>query len=164
MYLVRFLIFKWLKLRYFRIKSMKLNGRSLLLSGDYDAVPAAIAGFILIQVLCAYGGIGVSPDSVVYISTAQNIRDHGVINDFTNMPVMDFPAFYPIFLSGMLFLTGSKVLSFGPILDGLLLATLIGLCGWIMNRFTAVSRTYKALLLVFIVLSPCLLEVYSMVW
>jgi hypothetical protein len=143
---------------------MKLNGRNLLLTGDYDAVPVAIAGFILIQALCAYGGIGVSPDSVVYISTAQNIHDHGAINDFTNSPVMDFPAFYPAFLSGIIFLTGSKVLSFGPILDGLMFATLIGLCGWIMNRFTRVTRTYKFLVLVFILLSPCLLEVYSMVW
>jgi len=143
---------------------MKLNLRQSLLSGNYDAVPAAIAGFILIQMLCAFGGVGVSPDSVVYISTAQNIHDHGKIYDFSNMPVMDFPAFYPTFLSGFLFLTGSKVRNFGPILDGLLFATVIGLCGYIMNRFTRVTRTYKALLLVFIVLSPCLLEVYSMIW
>lgn len=143
---------------------MKLKLRSFLLSGDYDAVPAALAGFILIQALCAYGGIGISPDSVVYISTAQSIHDHGAINDFTNMPVMDFPVFYPFFLSGALFLTGAKVLSFGPILDGLLFATLIGLCGWIMNRFDRATRLYKALLLAFIVLSPCLLEIYSMIW
>ncbi|HLZ86319.1 MAG TPA: hypothetical protein VKQ52_03715, partial [Puia sp.] len=121
---------------------MKINFRRLVLSGNYDAVPAAIAGFLIIQALCAYGGIGVSPDSVVYISTAQNIHDHGAINDFSNMPVMDFPAFYPIFLSGLIFLTGSKVVSLGPALDGLLFATLIGLCGWIMNRFTRVTRTY----------------------
>ena len=143
---------------------MKLSGRTLLLTGDYDAIPVAVAGFFLIQALCAYGGVGVSPDSVVYISTAQNIRDHGAINDFTNMPVMDFPAFYPAFLSGALVLTGSKVLSFGPFLDGLMFATLILLCGWIMNRCTQVTRTYKLLLLVFIALSPCLLEVYSMIW
>jgi hypothetical protein len=80
------------------------------------------------------------------------------------MPVMDFPAFYPIFLSAFLFLTGSKPLTFGPIVDGLLFAALIGLCGYIMNRFNKVTRGYKALLLVFIVLSPCLLEVYSMIW
>jgi hypothetical protein len=143
---------------------MKLNHRSTLLSGDYDAVPAAIAGFLLVQMLCAYGGVGISPDSVVYISTAQNIRDHGAIADFTNLPVMDFPAFYPIFLSGVLFLTGGKIVHSGPILDGLLFATLIGCCGYIMNRFTLVTRVYKAFLLIFIVLSPCLLEIYSMIW
>src|SRR5882672_2703800 len=77
---------------------------------------------------------------------------------------MDFPAFYPFFLSTVLFLTGSKIVTIGPVLDGLLFATLIILCGRIMNRFTQVTRTYKFLLLVFIVLSPCLLEVYSMIW
>lgn len=143
---------------------MKLNGRSLLLSGYYDAVPAAIAGFFIIQALCAYGGIGISPDSVVYISTAQNIHDHGRISDFTNMPVMDFPAFYPVFLSSILFLTGRRVITLGPLLDGLLFATVIGACGWIMNRFAQVSRGYKLLLLVFIVLSPCLLEIYTYIW
>ena len=71
---------------------MQRNFRSSVLSGDYDAVPAAIAGFLIIQALCAYSGIGISPDSVVYMSTAQNIHAHRVINDFTNMPVMDFPA------------------------------------------------------------------------
>lgn len=143
---------------------MQRNFRSIALSGNYDAVPVAIAGFFLIQALCAYGGIGVSPDSVVYISTAQNIHDHSVINDFTNMPVMDFPAFYPIFLSGLLFLTGHSILAIGPVLDGLLFALLIGVCGWMMNRFTRVSRGYKFLLLLFILGSPCLLEVYSMIW
>jgi hypothetical protein len=143
---------------------MKRNLRYPLLSGYYDAVPAAIAGFFIIQALCAYGGIGVSPDSVVYISTAQNIHDHGVINDFTNMPVMDFPAFYPVFLSALLFLTGRSILAIGPVLDGVLFAALIGLSGYLMNRFTRVSRGYKAILLLFILLSPCLLEVYSMIW
>ena len=61
---------------------MKLNLRQSLLSGDYDALPAAIAGFILIQMLCAFGGIGISPDSVVYISTAQNIRRDLPLNFF----------------------------------------------------------------------------------
>jgi hypothetical protein len=143
---------------------MQRNFRSLALSGNYDAIPVAIAGFFVIQALCAYGGIGVSPDSVVYISTAQNIHDHGAINDFTNMPVMDFPAFYPIFLSSMIFLTGRSIVAIGPMLDGLLFALLIGVCGWMMNRFSRVSRGYKFILLLFILGSPCLLEVYSYIW
>jgi len=151
-------------MNYFRVKSMQRNFRSLVLSGDYDAIPVAIAGFFIIQALCAYSGIGVTPDSVVYMSTAQNIHDHGVINDFTNMPVMDFPAFYPIFLSSLIFLTGHSVVQIGPVLDGLLFALLIGVCGWMMNRFSRVSRGYTFILLLFILGSPCLLEVYSYIW
>lgn len=143
---------------------MQRNFRSYVLSGNYDAIPVAIAGFFVIQALCAYGGIGVTPDSVVYMSTAQNIHDHGAINDFTNMPVMDFPAFYPIFLSGLAWLTGHTVMQIGPVLNGLLFALLIGVCGWMMNRFTRVSRGYKLILLLFILGSPCLLEVYGYIW
>jgi hypothetical protein len=143
---------------------MKRNLRSVFLSGDLDAIPVAIAGFFLIQALCAYGGIGITPDSVVYISTAQQIHDHGAINDFTNMPMMDFPAFYPIFLCGLLFLTGHSVMAFGPLLNGLLFALLIFGCGWMMQRFSKASRGYTFLLLLFILGSPCLLEIYSMIW
>jgi hypothetical protein len=132
--------------------------------GNKDSLLAAIAGFLLIQLLSRHGGIGLSPDSIVYLSTAQNIHDHGVINDYTNQPMMDFPAFYPIFLSGLMFLTGKSVVAFGPILDGLLFGTLIWLCGWMMDRFSRPSRLYKWTLLLFILLSPCLLEVYSMIW
>lgn len=143
---------------------MKHSFRSLLSSGNVDSIPAAIAGFLIIQVFAQHGGIGVSPDSIVYISTAANIHDHGVINDFTNMPVMDFPVLYPIFLSGVMFLTGHSILQCGPVLDGLLFAGLIWLCGWLMERFSTPSKWYKWTLLLFIVLSPCLLEVYSMIW
>ena len=143
---------------------MQRNLRSLLMSGDLDAVPVAIAGFFIIQAFCAYGGIGVSPDSVVYISTAQHIHDQGAINDFTNAPLMDFPAGYPVFLSTLIFLTGHGVMAFGPALCGLLFALLILLSGWMMNRFSHRSRWYTILLLVFIAGSPCLLEVYSMIW
>jgi hypothetical protein len=140
------------------------NYRSLFVSGNYDALLAGLIGFIIIQALCSYGGIGVSPDSVVYISTAQNIHDQGAINDFTNMPLMDFPAFYPIFLSGFVFITGRNALFCGPVLDGVLFALVIWLCGWMMNRFSVFSRWYKWTILLFIVLSPCLLEIYSMIW
>ncbi|HXB91794.1 MAG TPA: hypothetical protein VNU72_05875, partial [Puia sp.] len=143
--------------------TMKHSFRSLL-AGNYDAIPAAVAGFIIIQAFAAHGGIGVSPDSVVYMSTAANIRDHALINDFTNMPVMDFPALYPIFLSGVILLSGHSILAAGPILNGLLFAALIWLCGWMMERFPSPSKWYKWPLLLFIVLSPCLLEVYSMIW
>jgi hypothetical protein len=137
---------------------------TVLFSGNRDALLVGIAGFALIQLLSRHGGIGLSPDSIVYLSTAQNIHDHGLINDYTNQPMMDFPAGYPIFLGSLIFLTGHSVPWFGPILDGLLFGLLIWLCGWMMDRFRRPSHWYKWPLLIFILLSPCLLEVYSMIW
>jgi hypothetical protein len=132
--------------------------------GNYDAIPAAIAGFLIIYAFSHHGGIGVSPDSVVYISVAANIHDHGTITDFSRGPLMDFPAFYPIFLSGVMFLTGLDCVHFGPVLNGILFASVILLCGWLMEKFSFRSKWYKWILLSIIVFSPCLLEVYSMIW
>ncbi|HEV2355498.1 MAG TPA: hypothetical protein VGR89_14715 [Puia sp.] len=137
---------------------------SKFLSNNNDSLLAAIAGFAMIQLLCRHSGIGLSPDSIVYLSTAQNIHDHALINDFTNQPMMDFPAGYPIFLSGLIFLTGHVVTWFGPVLNGILFGTLIWFAGWMMDRFSRPSRWYKWTILIFLILSPCLLEVYSMIW
>jgi len=54
------------------------------------------------------------------------------------------------------------VLNFGPYLDGLLFATLILLCGWIMIAYRSTAPINSCSRL--IALSPCLLEVYSMIW
>jgi hypothetical protein len=131
---------------------------------EIDSLVAAIAGFLLIYVWTRHSGIGVSPDSIVYMSTAGNIRHHGVIDDFTGMPMMDFPAGYPVFLSLVMLVTGLEPMQFAPILNGLLFAGLIFLSGWIMERFSYPSRWYKWAMLSIIVLSPCLLEIYSMLW
>ncbi|HVW59766.1 MAG TPA: hypothetical protein VHC48_07020 [Puia sp.] len=131
---------------------------------ELDSFIAAIIGFLLIQVWAGHSGIGVSPDSVVYMSTASNIRHHGAINDFTGMPMMDFPAGYPIFLSSIMLATGLEPMRFAVVLNGLLFGLLIFLSGWMMQRFSNPNRVYKIILLSIIVLSPCLLEVYSMVW
>lgn len=142
----------------------KLFNLSQLSARNLDALPAAIAGFLIIQAFSRHGGIGVSPDSVVYMSTAGNLHDHGLLIDFTRSPLMDFPAFYPIFLSAIMFFTREGVMQFGPVLNGLLFGLLIYLCGWVMERFSFRSKWYKWILLSIIVFSPCLLEVYSMIW
>jgi hypothetical protein len=142
----------------------KLFQLSQLPVRNYDSLIAAIAGFLIILAFSRHGGIGVSPDSVIYISVAGNIHDHALINDFTKNALMDFPAFYPIFLSGIMFLTGMDVVHFGPVLNGVMFGLVIYLSGWMMERFSFRSKWYKWILLSLIVFSPCLLEVYSMLW
>jgi hypothetical protein len=131
---------------------------------DLDSFIAAVIGYLVIQLWARHSGIGVSPDSVVYMSTAANIRHHGAIHDFTGTPMMDFPAGYPVFLSGVMLVTGLEPMQFATVLNGLLFGTLIFLSGWMMERFSHHNRVYKIILLSIIILSPCLLEVYSMVW
>jgi len=139
--------------------------RTLLPVRNYDSIIAALAGAFLIFCFTRHSGIGVSPDSVTYISVATNLHEHGTLTDFNKSPLMDFPAGYPLFLSGCVFLTGGvPVLSLAPYLNCLLFGLLIYLAGWIMERFSFRSKWYKWTLLSLIVFSPCLLEVYSMLW
>jgi len=138
--------------------------RPKLILRDTDSFIAAVLGFLVIQLWSSHSGIGVSPDSVIYMSTAANIRHYGLINDFTATPMMDFPAGYPVFLSTIMLVTGLEPMEFAVVLNGLLFAGLIFLSGWMMERFSNRNRVYKIIVLSIIVLSPCLLEVYSMVW
>ena len=142
---------------------MNFNFRSLR-SGNYDSLLFAIVGFLIIQGMCQLGGIGFSPDSVVYASTATNFHDHGQLHDFSGTPVMDFPLGYPILLCGVMFVTGKTVLAFGAVWNGLLFAALIWWSGWLMDRFRGGSRVYKWAILACILISPCLQEIYSMIW
>lgn len=125
---------------------------------------AAIAGFCLIIYLTRHGGIGVSPDSVIYMSVAENLGKEGSLRDFSQISLIDFPAFYPIFLRLVMLVTGLKPLLFGPVLNAFLFGLVIYLCGSIMNYFQYGSRWLKLLVLSCIVLSPSLQEIYCMLW
>jgi len=131
---------------------------------NIDSLIAAAAGFFIIFLFTRHSGIGVCPDGVVYTTAAENLRTTGNYVDFTHGPVVDFPAFYPMFLTGMMWLTGLKPLAFAPFLNAFLFATIIYLAGVIMEQFEYRSKWYKGAILSCIVLSPGLLEDYSMMW
>ncbi|MCW3091285.1 MAG: hypothetical protein JWP81_2354 [Ferruginibacter sp.] len=131
---------------------------------NLDSLIAAAAGFVIIILFTRHGGIGVEPDGVVYITTAKNFAATGKLVDFMNVPIVDFPAFYPVFLGTIVLVTGLEPLAFAPVLNALLFAIVIYLSGEMMEQFSIWSKWYKAAMLSVIVLSPCLLEVYSMVW
>jgi hypothetical protein len=131
---------------------------------NIDSFIAAIAGFIIIILFTHHGGIGVSPDSVVYSTTAENLSIKGTLTDFTQKRIINFPVFYPLFLSAIMWLTSLKPLAFAPYLNAFLFAILICTAGYIMEQFTHRSKWYKAAILSCVVLSPALLEDYSMLW
>ncbi len=143
---------------------MKVKSRLFSLSTNLDSLIAAAIGFTIIQIFSKHSGIGVSPDSVTYISSARHLLEGKGFLAFDNMPVVDFPAGYPFFLAIISFLTRMDPLRYGPMLNGLLFAILIYLCGTVMNGFYHTSKLYKRFLLSCFVFSAALLEVYSMLW
>lgn len=129
-----------------------------------DSLFASFVGFAVIYLFTRHGGIGISPDSVAYLSAARNFANGEGFALFDSKPLVAFPLFYPFFLASVMGATGLDILNCAPILNGTMFALVIFLSGILMSRFTAQSRIYKIILLTVITLSPALIEIYSMLW
>src|SRR5471030_2676644 len=99
------------------------------LTRHLDALVAAIAGFVMVHIYTKYSGVGISPDSIMYMSTARNLNDHLGYLYFGLKPIVAFQVFYPTFLAIAQFITQTDPVVLGPYIDGLLFGTLIFLSG-----------------------------------
>jgi len=134
------------------------------LKKNYDAAIAGLIGAILIFIFARHGGIGLSPDSIVYVSTAREIVSHGAFAEFEDLPVTDFPLGYPTFLSIILFITRIDLLQSGVFINMFLYFCLIYLCGGIINHISTKNKWIKIPFLFLIVFSPALLNVFTFLW
>lgn len=129
-----------------------------------DGLIFAILGFLSVILMTGHNGIGISPDSIVYLSVARNVIHHGAMMDYIRQPLVDFPVFYPSFLSVVGFIFGADPLQDGVYLNGFLFASVIVATGYLIDTFHIKSQWYKWIVLFSIALSPSLLEIYSMLW
>jgi hypothetical protein len=131
---------------------------------NLDSLIAAIIGYYAIYLFTSYSGVGLSPDSIMYASTATNIQAHGSLLTFNKTPLVFFPVFYPFFLGIIQFITRVDPITAGSVINSCLFAGVIFTTGWILENFTSHARIYKWLILIAIILSPGLLEIYSFLW
>lgn len=131
---------------------------------NLDSLIAAIVGYYAIYLFTNYSGVGLSPDSIMYASTATNIQAHGSLLTFNKTPLVFFPVFYPFFLGIIQFISRVDPITAGSTINSCLFAAVVFTSGWIMERFLSHSRVYKWIILVAIILSPALLEIYSFLW
>ncbi|TWI97662.1 hypothetical protein JN11_03485 [Mucilaginibacter frigoritolerans] len=131
---------------------------------NIDSLIAAIIGFYVIYLYTKYSGVGISPDSVMYASTATNIQAHGTLLTFNKTPITFFPVFYPFFLGVIQFFSRIDPITAGAVINQFLFAAVIFTSGWIMSKFLSHSIIYKWLILAAIILSPGLLEIYTFLW
>lgn len=129
-----------------------------------DTLIAAAIGFYVIQVFTSYSGVGISPDSIMYASTATNIQAHWSLLTFNGTPLVFFPVFYPFFLAVIQFITRVDPFTAGSVINSCLFASVILITGWMLAKFITHSRIYKILILIAIILSPALLQIYSFLW
>lgn len=129
-----------------------------------DGFLISLLGFVMILIYSHHGGIGISPDSIAYVSVARNINTDGLLIDYNLKPLVDFPVFYPFFLSIAGFLTRADQVAIAPYLNGLLFAGVIMITGHLTSSFKEGTNGYKRIILILIALSPSLHEIYSMLW
>src|ERR1700761_4927954 len=126
-----------------------------------DSLIAAIIGFYAIHLFTAYSGVGISTDSIMYASTATNIQAHGSLITFNETPLVFFPVFYPFFLGMIQLVSGVDPIAAGSVINSFLFASVILMTGWMITRFKRRSLIYKWLILIALILSPALLQIYS---
>src|SRR5258707_7128782 len=112
-----------------------------------DTLIAAIVGFYAVHLFTKYSGVGISPDSIMYASTATNIQAHGSLLTFNKTPLVFFPVFYPFFLAVIQFISRVDPISAGAVINQFLFAGVVFTSGWIMQKFVAHSRIYKWIIL-----------------
>ena len=134
------------------------------LGHNLDALVFALAAFLIVVAYAWHGGIGISPDSIVYLSVARNLNAHGALVDYNQGPLVDFPAFYPLFLAIVQFVSRIDVVTIAPVLNGLLFSAVILLSRAILKSFNFSSAKCIYAMLLVILLSPVLLGIYSMLW
>lgn len=135
----------------------------MLTRKDFPTLIIALIGFILIQFFTKHGGLGLSPDSICYLSTADALTQGYGFLQFDHRPMILFPFGYPVFLSILKILTRYELLEVMPIVNGFLFAVVIFLCSKIADDLNA-NKWIKFLLLSLITTSPALTEVYFMMW
>jgi hypothetical protein len=137
----------------------------LIWLGKYwDAILASLTGYLVLYFFTRHSGIGVSPDSVMYESAAIKLQSKLRFNDFTNTPLVDFPVGYPLFLAIASIIAQKTVLLIAPVLNRILFTAVIFLTAFIMHEEGKKFRLVNTGLLFLLALSPCLLEIYSMLW
>ena len=118
---------------------------------------------ILVLLLTRHNGLGISPDSIYYMSTADSFLAGNGFYQFDNKPFVMFPVFYPITLSVVKFIVGISFLQVAPYFNAFLFGASIFMCGIILEESNH-RKWLKWFVLLIIISSPGLLEVYSMLW
>ncbi|HJV20972.1 MAG TPA: hypothetical protein VJ552_13895 [Sediminibacterium sp.] len=130
----------------------------------WDAFLASAIVVIWILLYARHGGIGVSPDSVAYLSAADNLVNGFSFTDYNNLPFVLFPLGYPVFLALVQLFSPGTLIHTAPILNGLLYSGLLFMSSYLFRQMRFYHPAARLLLLLFLTTSSALLEVYSMLW
>ena len=124
----------------------------------------AAIGAACIIAMGKQSGMGVSPDSVFYLEAAKELIQDHALEDFNHLPLVDFPAGYPLLLAFVSWITQSDPLVFSTILNAFLYACLIFFSGRLTQKFFPNKPWLQIAVLGCLVVSPAMIEIYAMLW
>lgn len=130
----------------------------------WDALLASVFAFLWIGFYTAHGGIGISPDSVAYLSAANHFSASFQFTDYNNLPLVNFPLGYPLLLGLVKLFFSTEVIEAAPILNSILLAAVLYTSSYLLHLAKIKHAFFRLLILCFILSSPGILEVYTMLW
>lgn len=128
----------------------------------FVAGPSALAAAILVWIETARFGVGATPDSVAYLSTAESLLAGRGLRLFDGSPYADWPPLYPWLLATLARL-GPGVLGAARLLHVGLAAAIVLAVAHLAVR-TGASRSGAALAAVAAVVVPPFLEIAPMAW
>jgi hypothetical protein len=131
---------------------------------NIEALLAAIGGFFVVLLFTRYSGIGVSPDSVVYTSVARNLNAGLGILEFGRKSLIEFPVGFPIFLAIIQLITRLDPIVTAPYVIAGLFAAVVFCSSLYVDTFNFRSVWYKYIILISIIISPSLLDIYTKLW
>ncbi len=126
------------------------------------AVAFGTVGFVMVWYATSLYGVGVTPDSVRYLSAAQSFLGGHGFTLYNGQPMVTSPPLYPLLLAVLGFF-GMSVVGVAQFLNAALFGLVIVVADlWMMSRFT--WRVIADLTVLGILLSPALIEISSHAW
>ena len=95
---------------------------------------AAFTGVVIVLLLTQHSGLGISPDSIYYMSAADSFLAGKGFYQFDEQPFVMFPIFYPFFLSFIKLFFGPNFIFVIPYVNALLFGVVIYLSGMILEK------------------------------
>jgi hypothetical protein len=124
---------------------------------------AAIIGLVYILMFTKNGGVGISSDSIEYVTAALNFKSEGNLYNVSNKPLVDFPALYPLVLAGISWIFHVTPYKAGHIVNALMFMLVIYVSGLVMLKLTD-QRSPRLVTLLSICIGFPLLCIYMMLW
>ncbi len=131
---------------------------------NIEALVGGLLGFIVILLFTHHSGIGLSRDSIAYLSAANSFIDGPGFIEYDHVPLTLFPVGYPMFLGIIKFITHCSLIIAGAYLNAVLFATIVYLLGCIIKEQVYPNKIIAITLIAVLAFAVPLHEAFYMLW